>query len=61
MNKKKQFTSPKILQNVEVCLERDILQESFNKNSGVYTMGQGAETLEFTNDGESGDYTAEWN
>ena len=60
MNKKKQFVSPKILQNVEVCLERDILQESFNKNSGVYTMGQEVETLDFSNDG-TGDYTAEWN
>lgn len=60
MNKKKQFVSPKILQNMEICLENDILQESFNKNSGVYTMGQGVETYEFTNDGESGEYTAEW-
>ena len=57
MNKKKQFTSPKILQNVEVCLERDILQDSVGPDMRVNSMGQEVNTLDY----ESGDYTAEWN
>ncbi len=57
MNKKKQFKSPTILQNVEVCLERDILQDSVGPDMRVNSMGQGVNTLDY----ESGDYTAEWN
>lgn len=57
MNKKKQFVSPMILQRVEVCLERDILQDSVAYNLRVNSMGQELNTLDY----ESGDYTAEWN
>ncbi len=57
MNKKKQFKSPTILQNVEVCLERDILQDSVGPDMRVNSMGQEVNTLDY----ESGDYTAEWN
>ena len=57
MNKKKQFKSQTILQNVEVCLERDILQGSVGPDMRVNSMGQEVNTLDY----ESGDYTAEWN
>ena len=57
MNKKRQFKSPTILQNVEVCLERDILQDSVGPDMRVNSMGQEVNTLDY----ESGDYTAEWN
>ena len=57
MNKKKQFKSPTILQNVEVCLEREILQDSVGPDMRVNSMGQEVNTLDY----ESGDYTAEWN
>jgi hypothetical protein len=57
MNKKKQFKSPTILQNVEVCLERDILQGSLGPDMRVNSMAQEVNTLDY----ESGDYTAEWN
>ena len=58
MNNKKHFVSPKVMQNVEVCLERDILQESVRFNMQVNSMGQEVNTIDLS---EEGDYTAEWN
>ena len=54
MNKKKQFKSPTILQNVEVCLERDILQDSVGPDMRVNSMGQEVNYF------ESEDVSDEW-
>ena len=60
MNKKKQFKSPRVIQQVEVLLERDLLGKSLEDVAGVITMGQGVIDYDFSSGEEPADYTAEW-
>ena len=58
--KKKQFVTPRVLQEVQVRLEKDLLQASVRFDMTVTSMGQGVENYEFIDDPNGGDYLVEW-
>ena len=62
MKRKKQFVSPRVIQEVQVQLEKDILQDSVRLNMKVSSMGQGVGTYLFTDNAEDEDatYFVDW-
>ena len=58
MKKRKTFESPRVLRQVEVQLERDLLNASIRFS--VISMGQAVDEYNFDPETD-GDYTAEWN
>ena len=58
MKKRKTFESPRVLRQVEVQLERDLLGGSIRFNTTVISMGQEVESYDFTP--ETGKYEAYW-
>ena len=62
MNKKKVFVSPRVLQEVQIQLEKDLLGDSVLRSTTITSIGQGEETYTFSNDptDEKASYFAEW-
>ena len=58
--KKKHFVTPRVFQEIQIHLEKDLLQASVRFNTTVTSMGQGVENYEFTDDPNGGDYVVEW-
>ena len=59
MKRKKQFVSPQVLKQVEVCLEKDLLGGSVERKMQVFTAGQPVNELDFT-PSEDNDYAVYW-
>lgn len=62
MNKKKVFVSPRVIQEVQVQLEKDLLGDSVLRSTTITSIGQGEATYTFSNDpaDEEASYFAEW-
>ena len=53
MKRKKQFVSPQVLKQVEVCLEKDMLVgASMQYHAEISSVGSILEVMDFTPDGE---------
>ena len=59
MDKKKQFVTPRVLQEVQVQLEKDLLGDSVQYGMKVSSMGQGVKNYDFSDD-EEATYFSEW-
>ena len=59
---RKQFVTPRVIQQVRVQLEKDLLQGSVRLDSTLSSMGQGVENYTFSEDPEeeSASYFVEW-
>ena len=59
---RKQFVTPRVVQEVQVQLEKGLLQTSVRLNSTLSSMGQGVENYAVSNDpaDEQASYFAEW-
>jgi hypothetical protein len=61
MDKKKQFVTPRVLQEVQVQLEKDLLGDSVRLGMKVSSMGQGVKNYDFSDsDDEEATYFSEW-
>ena len=62
MSKKKLFVSPRVIQEVQVQLEKDLLVDSVRLDTKLSSMGQGEATYTFTEDPaeEGASYFVEW-
>ena len=58
--KKKQFVTPRVLQEVQVRLEKDLLQGSVQNAMKITSMGIGVENYDFSDEIEDNPYTVEW-
>jgi len=59
MDKKKQFVTPRVLQEVQVQLEKDLLQGSVQNVAKIVSMGIDVENYEFS-DAEDATYYVDW-
>ena len=59
MKRRKQFVTPRVIQEVQVQLERDLLGDSIQHKANVISAGQAVEYYELSEDGST-DYTVEW-
>lgn len=60
MNKKKQFVTPRVLQEVQIQLEKDMLEGGSAQNvTKLESMGIDVENFSFSGDDAEG-YTVEW-
>ena len=60
MKRKKQFVTPRVLQEVPVQLERDLLQGSVQNELLLKSMGIGVDNYDFSEDIEDNPYSVEW-
>lgn len=60
MKRKKQFVTPRVLQEVPVQLERDLLQGSVQNELLLKSMGIGVDNYDFSEDIENNPYSIEW-
>ena len=60
MRMKKQFVTPRVVQQVQVCLEKDLLQGSVQNATRLMSMGIGVENMDFSEDIEDNVYTVDW-
>lgn len=60
MKRKKQFVTPRVLQEVPVQLERDLLQGSVQNKLLLKSMGIGVDNYDFSEDIEDNPYSVEW-
>ena len=60
MKRKKQFVTPRVLQEVPVQLERDLLQGSVQNELLLKSMGIGVDNYDFSEDIENNPYSVEW-
>ena len=51
--------TPRVIQEVQVQLERDLLGDSIQHKANVISAGQAVEYYELSEDGST-DYTVEW-
>lgn len=58
--KKKQFVTPRVLQEVQVRLEKDLLQGSVQNAMKITSMGIGLENYDFSEEIEDNPYTVDW-
>ena len=59
MKRKKQFVAPRVVQEVRIQLEKDLLGKSVAISMTVSSMGQGVENYDFSED-EEATYFVEW-
>lgn len=59
MNKKKLFVSPKVIQEVQVQLEKDLLGGSVQNVAQITSMGIEGENYDFS-DAEDATYFVDW-
>ena len=60
MGKKKLFVTPRVIQEVQVQLEMDLLQGSVQDATKVTSMGIGADYFDFSDEVQNNPYTVEW-
>ena len=60
MSKKKQFVRPRVLQEVQVQLEVDLLQGSVQNAMKVTSMGIDVDNYDFSEEIDQNPYTVEW-
>ena len=56
---KKQFVTPRVIQQVPVQLEKDLLQGSVQNVTKLESMGIASENFDFS-EGNADGYTVEW-
>ena len=56
---KKQFVTPRVIQQVPVQLEKDLLQGSVQNVTKLQSMGISVENFDFSDENTDG-YTVEW-
>ena len=59
MKRKKQFVTPRVLQEVSVQLERDLLGGSIQNDLTLKSMGMAVENYDFSEDNPEG-YSVYW-
>lgn len=59
MNQKKRFVAPRVLQEVQVQLERDLLGGSVQNAAKIVSMGVDVENYAFS-DAEDAEYFVDW-
>lgn len=59
MKRKKQFVAPRVVQEVRIQLEKDLLGRSVALDMTVSSMGQGVKNYDFSED-EEATYFVEW-
>lgn len=59
MRKKKVFVSPRVIQEVQIQLEKDLLGTSVRYDMTVRSMGQGVQVYEFS-ENEDATYFVDW-
>ena len=57
---KKQFVAPRVLKQVQVQLEVDLLQGSVQNAMRITSMGIGVDNIDFSEEIEDNPYTVEW-
>ena len=60
MDKKKQFVTPQVLQEVPVQLERDLLKGSVQDALTLTSMGIGVDYYDFSEEIDQNPYTVDW-
>ena len=62
MRKKKLFVTPRVIQEVQVQLEKDLLGASVQNVTKITSMGIGADYFEFSEptDGSTNPYSVDW-
>ena len=60
MNQKKRFVSPRIIQEVQIQLDRDLLQGSIQNTTKIVSMGIDVENYDFSEEIQDNPYTVEW-
>ena len=62
MRKKKLFVAPRVIQEVQIQLEKDLLQDSVSLGTKLSSMGQGVETYTLSENPEDTEasYFVEW-
>lgn len=60
MKRKKQFVTPRVLQEVPVQLERDLLQGSVQNELLLKSMGIGVDNYDFSEEIDNNPYSVEW-
>lgn len=57
---KKQFVTPRVNQQVQIQLEKDLLQGSVQNAAKITSMGMDVVNYDFSDEIENNDYTVEW-
>ena len=57
---KKQFVTPRVNQQVQIQLEKDLLQGSVQNAMKVTSMGIEVDNYDFSDEVENNPYTVEW-
>ena len=61
MYQRKKFVTPRVVQEVPVQLEKDLLQgPSSGLRTTIISAGQAVEMYDFSEDSPNNDYTVEW-
>jgi hypothetical protein len=60
MNKKQTYQTPRVLQEVDVLLERDFLNGSVVDDMTVVSTGQEVEEINFSTEVEDNPFTFDW-
>ncbi len=60
MKRRKQFVTPKVVQQVQVQLDRDLLQGSVQNTTKIVSMGIDVENYDFSEEIQDNPYTVEW-
>ena len=60
MRMKKQFVTPRVNQQVQIQLEKDLLQGSVQNAAKITSMGMDVVNYDFSDEIENNDYTVEW-
>lgn len=60
MRMKKQFVTPRVNQQVQIRLEKDLLQGSVQNAMKITSMGIGVDNADFSEEIENNPYTVEW-
>lgn len=60
MNKNKTYQTPRVLQEVDVLLERDFLNGSVVDDMTVVSTGQEVEEINFSTEVEDNPFTFDW-
>lgn len=59
MNQRKRFVSPRVVQEVQVQLDRDLLQGSIQNTTKIVSMGIDVENYDFS-EAEDATYFVDW-
>ena len=60
MNQRKRFVTPRVIQEAQVQLDRDLLQGSVQNTTKIVSMGIDVENYDFSEEIQDNPYTVEW-